>query len=143
MSVADKLVGVWKLVNAHVSAVESGEVELAYGKNPSGFIHYTKKGRVLVLITHGGRKKVDGDRQDCPDDQKIEAFTTSISYAGNYSVEGDLVRHEIDVSTYENWVGTDLHRIAELDGDKFVLKTVPQMQNGVLSVLDIEWERFE
>jgi len=135
------IIGVWKLVDARTIAVETGVTRSAYGDTATGFIHYSDTGRMMALITHGGRENLDGDRQSCPDDQKARAFTTSISYAGTYSIKGDRVIHHVEASSYQNWVGTDLIRIFRTDGNKVTLETVPQPQNGVISVLELEWER--
>ena len=98
---------------------------------------------MTALITHGGRERMDGDRQSSPDDQKVRAYSSSIAYAGTYTIERDCVRHHVEISTFHNWVGTDLVRIVELRNGNVVLKTAPQPQNGVLSIIELEWTRCE
>lgn len=143
-SLQEHLVGVWSLVDARTIAVDSGATRSAYGDGATGFIQYTSDGRMMALITHAGRTRMSGsDRQSAPDHEKVAAYTTSIAYAGRYSMEGGKVLHHVEASSYENWVGTDLVRLLELRGDNVVLKTVPQPQAGILSVVELEWKRCE
>lgn len=141
---AESMVGVWSLVDARTIAFETGETRPAYGNGAKGVIHYTKAGRMIAFITHGGRTRMSGtDRQSAPDAEKVAAFTTTITYSGRYSVKEGAVHHHVDASSYENWVGTDLVRFVEMRGDRIVLKTAPQPQAGVLSIVELEWERCE
>lgn len=141
---AGRLVGIWRLVDARTVAVDTGETQSAYGDGAKGFIHYTKAGRMIAFITHGGRSRMSGtDRQNAPDAEMVAAYKTTVTYAGRYSVKGDAVHHHIDMSSFENWVGTDLVRFVQMRGDRVVLKTAQQPQAGILSVLELEWERCE
>ncbi|NLS01261.1 lipocalin-like domain-containing protein [Rhizobium sp. P38BS-XIX] len=143
MSDREKLVGVWELVDATTITAEDGRRESSYGDGATGFIHYTATGRMMALITHGARERLEGDRQSSPDWQKARAYTTSIAYAGRYSIEGDRVVHHVDTSTYPNWVGTQLTRQFRFEDDRVFLRTLPQMQNGIMAVLELEWRRHD
>jgi hypothetical protein len=52
----EMLVGTWKLVSAS-NLTDKGIVkDEAYGRNPIGFLTYTADGRMMTIITDGGRK---------------------------------------------------------------------------------------
>lgn len=138
---AKKLVGVWQLEDASTKEVETGRPKSAYGAGAKGFIHYTNSGHMTAIITHGGRRNVDGDRQSCPPEQKIEAYTTSMAYAGRYWVQGDQVIHRVEVATFPNWVGCDLVRYFRMEDNVVTLLTAPQMQDGVLSTIELTWRK--
>jgi hypothetical protein len=50
------LVGAWKLISA-IDVTDKGQViKNPYGLNPTGFLTYTAEGRMMAVITNGGRK---------------------------------------------------------------------------------------
>ena len=91
----DQIAGTWRLIAA--SATSGGDRNDApYGPNPSGFITYTGDGRVMAIISHSGRKPLaSGDRISASVDERAEAFATSFSYAGRYSLAGDRIVHHV------------------------------------------------
>ena len=104
---ANDLTGTWFLGEAY--AVGPGErLYDVYGARPSGVIHYGDDGRMMALITHDGRERLDGDRQAAPEAQRAQAYKSSIAYAGRFTLEAGWISHWVDVSTYPNWVGTAL-----------------------------------
>lgn len=132
-------VGTWKLVSA--CAVDETDAYLrdVYGPSPSGILVYGADGRVTMLLTDGGRKNLDGDRQSAPMEQRAAAFFSCSGYSGLYSFNGVEVTHHIDIATYPNWVGTDLVRRAEIVDGNIILRTKPQMHNGEMTVLKLVW----
>src|SRR4051794_23432162 len=100
----DQVVGTWRLVTA--SAL-SGNIrnDAPFGPAPSGLITYTSDGRVMAIICHSGRKPlVTGDRISASTDERAEAFATSFSYAGRYSVLGNKISHHVEIASVQNWV---------------------------------------
>jgi hypothetical protein len=51
------------------------------------------------------------------------------------------VTHHIEVSSVQNWVGTDLVRTLEVNGDRLVLKTPPSRLGGRLQIVELTWQR--
>jgi|SRR5690625_2839468 len=137
----ENILGGWYLTDAYAVNDKGERLYNLYGKNPNGYIHYDQSGRMIVLITHDERSTLDGDRQAAPNDQKAEAFSSCISYSGPYELQGEAIKHHIDISTYQNWVGSTLTRYASLEGNNLLLRTPPQMQNGKLTLLVLEWSR--
>lgn len=135
------LIGTWFLREAHAVGSQGERLHDVYGAQPSGVIHYNSDGRMMALITHDGRKRIDGDRQAAPEQQRAEAYKSSIAYAGKFTLEGDWVLHEVDISTYPNWVGTVLRRALSFEQDAAVLTTAPQIQDGVETVIKLVWQR--
>jgi hypothetical protein len=72
-----------------------------------------------AIITADGRKPLSvADRVAAPLEERAEAFATLIAYAGRYSVSGDKVTHHIEVSSFQNWVGTDQSRFIRFEGNR-------------------------
>lgn len=140
----DTIVGTWKLVSAS-SSTDNGSVnKAAYGPNPTGIITFTLDGRMMTIIAMGDRKSLSvADRVSAPVEERAEAFSTFIAYAGRYTLVGDKETLHIDVSSLENWVGTDQVRFVSLQGDRLTLRTPPMPRGGVLQTFELVWERLK
>ena len=94
----DALVGTWKLVSA-TDTTDKGEVRDAFGKDPAGLLSYTANGRMMVIITHAGRRSLSVDDYiSAPPEERAEAFATVLAYAGRYTRRGGEVIHHIEVA---------------------------------------------
>ncbi len=120
----EKLVGTWKLVSWS-DVTEKGVASATHGKNPMGFLTYTSDGRVSAVLTNGGRQALSNSRWNlAPIDERAEAFSTSIAYAGSFMVRGEKVFHHVEVCTFQNYVSTDLVRtISKLEDNRIFLRT--------------------
>jgi len=76
------LVGTWKLLSA-TETTKTGEVRDVSGwKNPTGLLTYTADGRVMVIMTSGGRKPLSvgataEEKAELFTDGKVEIIVTS------------------------------------------------------------------
>ena len=139
----EQIVGTWRLVAASASS-GSERNDAPYGPNPSGLITYTGDGRVMAIISHSGRKPLaSGDRISASVDERAEAFATSFSYAGRYSLSGDRVVHHVEIASVQNWVGTDLVRLVSLRNNKITLTTPPISVGGQTRTTELVWERIQ
>jgi hypothetical protein len=107
-----KIIGVWKLVSFDSEWQATGERESDMGKNPAGYVIYTREGRMMVIITAEGREapKTDQDRANL--------FKSLFAYAATYRIEGDKLFNKVEVSWNPAWVGTELQRFLKFDGDR-------------------------
>ena len=95
-------------------------------------VSFMKEGRSLFA---------SGDIRGGTVDEKIEAFNGYVSYCGRYSVEGDVVIHDIEVSLFPNWVGERQERFFEFDGNQLTLSTPLQLVGGLSLSSHLVWER--
>jgi hypothetical protein len=138
------LVGTWKLVSASYTTDKGKVIHNVYGLNPTGFLTYTADGRMMAIITDGGRKPLSvNDRVSAPASGRAEAFATSVAYAGRYTLDGDKVIHHVEVSTMQNVVNTDFVRtIVKLEGKKITLRTPLFSRAGLKVTQELVWERM-
>jgi hypothetical protein len=138
----DQIAGTWRLIAA--SATSGGDRNDApYGSNPSGFITYTSDGRVMAIISHSGRKPLaSGDRISASVDERAEAFATSFSYAGRYSLADDRIVHRVEIASVQNWVDTDLVRLVRVQNNRITLTTPPISVGGQIRTTELVWERI-
>lgn len=136
----ESLIGTWKLLSA-LSTTPAGErSETPYGLDPSGLLTYTEDGRVAAIISYGGRKLLAGPIATLQ--EQAEAFKTFFAYAGRYSLNGDKITHQIEISSIQNYVGRDLVRSVKLQGDQIILVTPPTPVNGKIQVVELTWQRL-
>jgi len=133
------LVGTWKLVSASYTTDKGQVVKDAYGRNPTGFLTYTAEGRMMAIIASDGRKPLSVNNQvTAPVEERAEAFTTIVAYAGRYSVADRKVIHHVEVSVVQNEVNTDKVRtIVKLEGKRVTLRV-----DGARITAELVWERM-
>jgi hypothetical protein len=141
----EMLVGTWKLVSVS-NVTDKGIVkEEAYGPNPIGFLTYTADGRMMGILTNGGRKPLSKGWKVAPAEEKAEAFSTSLAYAGTFTVSGDRVTHHVEAATDPNRLHKDLVRVvAKLEGDRVTLRTAEPLawDDGVrYAYQELVWDR--
>jgi hypothetical protein len=77
------LVGTWKLISVTDTTDKGQVIKDAYGQNPTGFLTYTADGRMMAIITNGGRKSLSvPDRVSAPVEERAKAFSTMVAYGG-------------------------------------------------------------
>jgi hypothetical protein len=138
---ASSLAGTWAL-DSWESVDASGEVDQPFGKRPVGYIMYGLDGYMSVAFMSPGRKAfAAGDILGGTPAEKDAAVGTYISYCGRYEMEGDRVRHHIEVSLFPNWIGTTQERIVSLRGDMLRLSTMPTLVKGKMQTGHLVWKR--
>lgn len=139
---APDVVGSWKLVSVTGTAPD-GSKTTPFGANPVGELHYTAEGRVMFTLSYGGRAKLSvADRVTAPTAERADAFATHFDYAGSYAIADGKVTHRIEISSIENWVGTELVRVIRLDGRRLLLTTPPLPGSGGGASNELVWERI-
>jgi hypothetical protein len=122
-TVAERILGNWKMVSWLVEDSASGETSDALGPNPQGYITYTRDGRVMVLVLKSDRP--------CPsalvptDVEKLALYDTMFAYSGTYALDAEKVVHHIDMSWNQSWTGTSQIRFLRLEGDKLIYLSAP------------------
>ena len=91
------VVGVWKLVSYERKILETGKIEKTLGEKPTGYLTYTAGKHFSVFVFGADRKRPVGD-VPTPEEALMLYRSTSASYAGTYSVEGNKVVHHVDVA---------------------------------------------
>jgi hypothetical protein len=136
------LVGTWKLVSA-TETTGKGEKKGLFGRNPIGFLTYTADGRMMAIITNGGRKPLSvNDFIAAPADERAEAFSTFAAYAGRYTRKGDTVIHHVEIASIQNFVGTDLVRTIAFQSGRLTLRTLSTTKGGAKVTAEVIWERI-
>jgi hypothetical protein len=116
----------------------------AFGQNPTGFATFTREGRLSLIMVNDGRKPLSIlDRDAAPADERAQAFSTFVAYAGRYSFTGEKVVFHIEASSIQNWVNTDLTRTVTFHGEQVSLRTMTTMKGGVAQTIETTWQRLK
>ena len=136
------VVGTWKLLSV-ASTTDKGEAnKAALGQHPSGLLTYTEDGRMMAIISDDGRKPLSiPDRVAAPAEERAQAYSTFMAYAGRYTFTCDKVVHHVEVASLQNWVNTDQTRFVTLENNRLHVRNVPQLRSGLMVTLESIWER--
>ena len=139
---AQGIAGVWKLKAYSRRFLDTGEVR--NDMLPHAYIIYTPGGHMMSVTVEESRQPPAGSI--LTDEERIRLFKTIVSaYAGTYTVEGDTVVHEVEMSWNEAWTGTRQVRRFRIDGDAMTLETTPRTAgtDSRQFINTLTWERVE
>jgi hypothetical protein len=142
---AEKIVGVWELRSWETVA---GDIVVGYplGEKATGFIAYHPIGFMSVNISAPDRVRLPTE-DPFAGAPKLLALDASgyLSYCGPFSIVSDNeVIHHLKLCSFENWVGTEQHRYAELaaDNNTLTLSTAPNLFHGQKGIARLVWRRI-
>jgi hypothetical protein len=140
---AKDLHGTWRLLTSITEDLDTGQERNTLGARPIGYITYGADGRMMTVAVSDDRPNVR-DASKLTDEVRTKLFRSMWAYAGTYSIQGDSVVHNLDVSWNEFWTGASMIRdIQKRDDGRLVFTTKPQRgnQSGHMEVLTLVWEK--
>jgi hypothetical protein len=141
VTLKNEFVGTWKLKSYEVRWA-SGKVTYPFGEKPEGRLTYSENGFVSVNIMATNRRNFEERELKLgTPDEKVAAADTYISYSGRYDLDGDKIKHHVEVCLFPNWVGKDQVRIFDLNGYTLALKTLPDPRDEQGKQGYLIWER--
>jgi len=135
------LIGTWTLMSAVREEIPSGTKTDQFGADPEGYITYGADGRMMAMITRRGRKAPASGMATPVEAEAL--FRSMLSYAGPFTLDGNVVTHHVDLSWNVAFTGTKQQRIIALEGDRLILST-PESHDpidGKLSVRRMTWQK--
>jgi hypothetical protein len=134
-------VGTWRLVSFEARS-SGGSIAYPLGADACGFIMYSADGYVSVLLSRAGRTLFGTpDIFAGSETQLATAARAVISYAGRFEVQGEWVRHSVDVSLFPDWAGSTQQRRYAFEGQRLTLSTDPVLLEGEHRTAVLIWER--
>ena len=120
-----KFVGSWEL-KEWTAELNNGEMVFPFGEEVKGRITYDEKGNMAVQIMKKNMLQfLSEDPLQAQPDEVIGAYNGFIAYCGSYEVNfnNNQVVHQIEISSFPNWVGQNQIRNYEFKEDKLILRT--------------------
>ena len=120
------IIGTWLLLARGSDSAEDKQILLdRYGKNPEGLLIISDDGWLNAALCWGGRPILAGNppwHTDAPDNDRLAAFDTYISYGGRWSIKGNTLTTKVEIALNPGWVG----------GEQ--VRTIEMAENGVLKL---------
>src|ERR1700722_859380 len=134
---ARQLTGGWKL-NSWTIQVIGGEATEPFGPNPKGRALFTPDGFSAFMIARPDRKPTTNDADSAA------LLKSLMVYTGKFTIDGDKLTTNVDLSWNEILTGTAQVRFFKLEGDKLSIRTAEQASAvlpGKRVVGTLNWER--
>jgi hypothetical protein len=114
------LIGVWQLISYQTEFQDGSPKRAMFGEHPTGYIIFTREGRLMTVIEAEGRKtpSTDSDR--------ATLLKSLIAYSGKYRIEGDQWITSIDTAWNPAWDGTDQVRSFQIAGNHLTVTSTWQ-----------------
>lgn len=109
----NSITGVWNLETFTIYPKEGGS--RPWGEGLRGLLIYTESGHVSVSINRNFLPKSGNAEKDVLD--------SVLFYAGTYSVEGNVIRHQVTQATNPDRIGREMIRFATLENTTLKLAT--------------------
>jgi hypothetical protein len=138
MDVRSGLIGSWRLVSFELEGTD-GSINHPYGEELVGYLFYNEDGYMSSAFMSADRANAQGS--DLSEAGRSNTYDQFMAYCGGYSVEGDKIRHRVEVSSLAVWNGTIQERWFKLDGDRLELLTAPLSVGSEAPVGRLVWER--
>lgn len=138
MNSVNGLVGSWRLDSFELQATD-GTISHPYGENLTGYLFYNDDGFMSAAFMNAARGMGgDGELSKAAEASSYDQF---MAYSGPYEVTGDKIRHDVEVSSLEVWVGSVQERWYKIDGDRLDLLTQPLSVGSDAPVARLSWTR--
>ena len=137
---AENIVGTWKLVSVERGA-DDGTFSQPSDETPVGRLTYTNDGYMQAILMPGNRAAFDSCDLYGTSEERQRGAEHLVAYAGRYELCGDTVFHYPDASYFPNWVGQELSRSVDLNGDRMTLTTKLEKAGGRDSAANLVWQR--
>jgi hypothetical protein len=135
--VAKQLSGSWKLTSWTIQVID-GEAAQPFGPNPKGRAVFTPDGFSAFMIARPDRKPATNDADSAA------LLKSLMVYTGKFTIDGDKLTTNVDISWNEILTGTAQVRFFKLEGDKLSIRTAEQasaVYPGKKVVGTLTWER--
>ena len=130
MSIDSRIIGTWALRSTQ-GRDDAGQVlPPPYGPKPEGLVIFQADGRMMCVLCDGRAELPAGEPRQF------------MSYAGNYSFDGETLTTRVDASSDASRVGGDQVRaVAFVDG-RMVLRPPRRLYAGLMQHQELVWERI-
>jgi Lipocalin-like domain len=114
------LIGVWQLLSYQTEFQDGSPKRAMFGEHPTGYIIFTREGRLMAVIEAEGRKTPSSDSD------RASLLKTLIAYSGKYRVEGNQWITSVDTAWNPAWDGTDQVRSFQIVGNRLMVTSTWQ-----------------
>ncbi len=136
----DTIKGRWSIL-AWQQLYDDGRVLLPMGIELEGFIEYSDFGMFCVVAKKDREAFTTGGQWSAEDSEKAAAYSSYLTYAGDFDVDGNTITHKVRYSIFPNWVGGSQVRKAVLEGDTLFLEARLEEGTSEARTARLSWKR--
>jgi hypothetical protein len=132
--------GRWDIL-AWEQLYDDGRRVLPMGEHLEGFIEYGEHGMFCVIARPQRARFASGAQWNASPDEKAAAYSSYLTYAGGYWIEGETIVHEVVHSLFPNWEGGLQRRSAVLEGATLHLSARLEENTPEARTARLSWRR--
>lgn len=122
------IAGTWELQSFEIEDLQGNR--RLWGAGTQGLLLYTNSGHMSVSINKNVEKKSDNDAQNI--------FDSILFYSGSYSVEANIIKHQVTQASNPARIGKEMIRYAELNEDVLTLESPKESFGKAI----LKWKRI-
>lgn len=139
---ATDLVGSWRLVEWRIDYPDGRPPAWPFGADAVGLIVYAADGWMTATMSRRDRSTLsDVSAIKADQSSKARAFQEYLTYAGRWTVVGNRIAHDVEMSLNPALMGTRQWRDAALDRARLVLGAAEPIGAGLVRQHRIVWHR--
>jgi hypothetical protein len=137
----EQVLGRWDIVS-WLQLYDDGRVQAPLGEKLEGFLRYCPDGDLIVFIERANRPNfTSGGQWNASEAERAAAYSSVLSYAGTFRLEGDTVVHEVRNSLYPGWKGGEQRRAVRLEGDTLYIEARLEAGTSEARTAQLKWRR--
>jgi hypothetical protein len=125
-----RIVGTWRLLTTAGRDDAGKPLAPPYGPAAMGLVVFQAAGRMMAVLCDGRGSLPGGEPRQF------------MSYAGNYSFDGETLSTRVDASSDASRIGGDQIRSVSFDNGRLVLKPPRRLYSGTMQHQEMVWERI-
>ncbi|MBT3334611.1 MAG: hypothetical protein HOK21_09025 [Rhodospirillaceae bacterium] len=147
MITANDVAGTWLLVERGASEAQMPALLERYGDKSEGVVVLSPDGWMCAALGRGDREGLPGNPEwhaDAPDDARLAAFDSFVSYAGRWRIEDGRLITNVEFALNPGWVGGEQIRDVEMLADGTLRLVVTRTwPNGEKVSVWVDWRRAD
>lgn len=138
---AAELIGAWRLIRYDFHAPD-GRVLPRYPSGARGLLHYGADGRMSAHLAAAERPATGDDMSAVAPETARATLRGYMAYAGRWSLEGEEVRHDVEMCLRPDWEGTTVRRTAALSPEGVLtLRALASRMDGLAGMAELDWTK--
>jgi len=125
-----RIVGTWRLKSTKGHDDAGNILSPPYGPIPMGLVVFAADGRMMAVLCDG--------RAALPPNEPRQFM----SYAGNYTFDGETLSTRVDASSDASRIGGDQVRSVRFENGDLVLTPPRRLYAGIMQHQELVWEQL-
>lgn len=141
MTAPSDLIGRWNIIS-WLQLYDDGRRQAPLGEHLEGFIRYLPDGDMVCMVVRADQAPFEtGGQWNASAEERAAAYSSMLSYAGTYRIDGDVVTHDVALSLFPGWKGGAQKRHVRLEGDTLYIEAHLEQGTPEARTAQLKWQR--